>query len=86
MSSDPMRYMTPPQIADHLGCKPETVISWIKSGELKAINLARLGSMKSRFRVSPQALADFELARSVIPREPTVYRRPQQDPNIKKFV
>lgn len=86
MSIDPVRYLTPPQIADHLGCKPETVISWIKNGELKAINLARLGSMKSRYRVSPEALAAFELARSVIPKEPTVRRRAQQDPNIKKFV
>ena len=85
MSPDPARYQTPPQIAARYGCKAETVVGWIRSGELKALNLAKRGSMKPRFRVSPEALEAFELARSVVPREPTV-RRPQRDLQIKRFV
>lgn len=86
MSPDPARYRTPPEIAAKYCCKPETVIGWIRSGELKAINLARRGAMKPRYRVSLQALSDFELGRSVIPKEPTVRRRARQDVQIKKFV
>ncbi|HEY0984835.1 helix-turn-helix domain-containing protein [Schlesneria sp.] len=85
MHVDPARYQTPPEIAARYGCKPETVIGWIRSGELKAINLAKRGAMKPRFRVSPDALEAFELARSVVPREPTV-KRPPRDLNIKRFV
>lgn len=85
MSSDPARYLTPPEIAARLGCKAETVCGWIKSGELKAINLARRGAMKPRFRISPESLAAFELARSVVPREPVVRRKPM-NMEMKRFV
>ena len=82
---DPARYQTPPEIAAKYGCKPETVIGWIRSGELKALNLARRGSMKPRYRVAPEALEAFELARSVVPKEPPV-RKPPRDLQIKRFV
>ena len=79
------RYLTPPKIADRFGCKPESVIAWIRSGELAAINLARQGSLRPRFRVSPEALATFEQVRTVVPRTPPA-RRPRQNPAIKRFV
>ena len=85
MSPDPARYLTPPEIAKRFGCKPETVIVWIRNGELAAIDLARRGSMRPRYRVSPEALATFELTRTVAPRTPPV-RGPRHDPRIKKFV
>lgn len=85
MSPDPTPYLTPPEIAAKYGCKPETVIGWIRSGELRAINLARPGSLKPRFRISYEALELFELARAVVPREPVV-RKPKIDLDIKKFV
>lgn len=82
---DAGRYLTPPQIADRLACKPETVIGWIRSGELAAINLARPGCIKPRYRISPQALADFEMRRSVVPRQQT-RRIDRKLLNIKRFV
>lgn len=85
MSLDTSQYRTPPQVAAKFCCKPETVIGWIKSGELKAINIARLGSMKPRYRVSPEALELFELTRAVVPREPVV-RQPKLDLEVKRFV
>lgn len=85
VSPDPARYLTPPEIANRFGCKPETVIAWIRSGELAAINLARRGSLRPRYRVSPEALATFEQTRSVVPRTPPV-SKPRQNPAVKRFV
>lgn len=83
--SDSDRYLTPPQIAAKFGCKAETVVGWIRNGELRAIQIGRLGAMKPRFRVAPDALAAFELARSVVRKEPPV-GRPPRDLSIKRFV
>ncbi len=83
---DAGRYLTPPQIADRLACKPETVIGWIRTGELAAINLARPGCIKPRYRVSPQALADFELRRSVVPRAQPSSARRRHSTAIKRYV
>lgn len=85
VSPDPARYSTPPEIADRYGVKPETVIGWIKNGELAALNLAARGSLRPRYRVSPEALALFEQKRAVVPRTPPV-RKPRQNPSIKRFV
>jgi hypothetical protein len=86
MSPDPARYQTPPEIATKYGCKPETVIGWIRFGELKAIDVARRGAMKPRYRVSPQALEDFEKARAVVPRESPIKKRFRPNFEIKRFV
>lgn len=85
MAPDQSRYLTPPEIAARFCCKPETVIGWIKSGELRALNLARRGAMKSRYRVSPEALELFELARAVVPR-PAPARKTKLNMEVKRFV
>lgn len=85
MPPEPVRYLTPPEVAARFGCKPETVIGWIRSGELAAINLARRGSLRPRYRVSPEALELFERARSVIPRTPRT-PKPSRKLQIKRFV
>lgn len=57
-------YMTPPAVARRLAIKPERVIEFVRSGELAAVNVARRGCRRPRFRISPDALARFEAARS----------------------
>lgn len=49
--------LTPPEVAKRLGVKPATVVSWIKSGQLKASNLSK--GVRPRYRVQPDDLADF---------------------------
>ncbi|MFN0199332.1 MAG: helix-turn-helix domain-containing protein, partial [Planctomycetaceae bacterium] len=78
-------YLTPPAIAQRLGVSPETVIGWIRSGELEAINVAQRGKSRPRYRVSPQSLADWELRRSVVTSVSPI-RRPRRDPAIKSYV
>lgn len=68
-------YTTPPKYAARLGCKPETVTGWIDSGELAAINVARRGSRRPRYRISPEAIAAFEAARSTVPAPKPIRRR-----------
>ena len=59
--------LTPPQVARRYGVKAERVIGWIRSGELRAINLSSKGSRRPRFRIDPEDLRVFELKRSVTP-------------------
>ena len=66
-SSSTPRHLTPPQVAARLGVGVAKVIEWILDGELVAINLARRGCTRPRYSISPQSLAEFELARRVTP-------------------
>jgi excisionase family DNA binding protein len=62
---EPQRRMTPPQLARLLAVTPETVIGWIRAGELRAIDVSSRGSRRPRYRISPEDLAAFEAGREV---------------------
>ncbi|MFC1759716.1 helix-turn-helix domain-containing protein [Planctomycetota bacterium] len=49
--------LTPPQVAEQLGVAPETVVTWIKNGDLKASNLAK--ATRPRYVVTPGDLDSF---------------------------
>ncbi|MCA9261098.1 MAG: helix-turn-helix domain-containing protein, partial [Planctomycetales bacterium] len=58
-------YLTPPQVSRLLGIAKERIHEFIRNGELRAVNVARnLNGQRPRWRISPQALADFESNRS----------------------
>jgi excisionase family DNA binding protein len=60
--------LTVGEIAERYGVTEHTVLGWIRSGELKAVNVGRrAGSKKPRWRVSQAAVAAFEAARSATP-------------------
>ena len=61
------RDITPPEFALLKSVSVNTVLGWIKSGELKATNLASRTSRRPRYRISPEARRDFEASRSVVP-------------------
>ncbi len=65
------RDITPPEFARLKSVSVNTVLGWIHSGELKATNLASRTSRRPRYRISPAARRDFELARSVVPTTPS---------------
>lgn len=86
MNSLPVVYLTPPAVARRYGVKPERVIAWIRSGELRAINVANRSATRPRFRIDPADLALFEESRRVechksVPRR----RQPQQSQVIQFF-
>jgi len=61
------RNLTPPEIAKLYGVSTAKVITWIRTGELAALNLANRGCSRPRYSVAPTALTDFEQSRAVIP-------------------
>ncbi len=71
-------FVTPPEIAAEVGSRPETVIGWIRSGELPAVDFARRGALRPRFRVNRDDLDRFMRRRSVsTAAEPLSRRRPE---------
>ena len=53
-------YLTPPKLAKQWGCSPETVLSLIKSGRLRAYTLSPPSSKRPRWRIPPGAVSEFE--------------------------
>jgi hypothetical protein len=52
-------------ICERYGVSEHTVLGWIHACELRAVNVGRSpGAKKPRWRISEQALADFEAART----------------------
>lgn len=58
------RYYTPQQACEILGTDDEQVLSWIHSGELAAVNVAKsLQGNRPRWRIAEVDLAKFLMAR-----------------------
>jgi hypothetical protein len=78
-------YLTPPELAKLWRCKAETILGFIKSGELEAVNLARKSAKRPRWRISPDAIRAFEHGRAAGERPAHVARRRRQPPGIIPF-
>ena len=73
--------LTPPQVAKRLRVSPDKVLAWIRSSELRAVNVATRDSTRPRYRVTINDLKAFEERRSTsagisVPRR---NRRPPTD-------
>jgi len=78
------RTFTCPEVAKYLRISPEKCIGFIRSGELKAFNVGK-GKTKPRYRISQQAIDDFEASRLVITQPKTTRRKRRRDPSIIEF-
>lgn len=67
--------LTTRDIARRYRVGEDKVRSWIRRGELAAINTADVRSAKPRFVVTAEALAAFERARSAAPPPKTARRK-----------
>lgn len=77
---------TPPKLAQRWGVKPETILRFIRTGELRAFDVSRNpGVGRPRYRIPLDAIVEFENRRAAKP--PTVVRRStrKQSPNIIQF-
>jgi excisionase family DNA binding protein len=61
------------QIADKLQVHRDTVVNWIRKGELLAINIAMSG--KPRYRITQEALDGFVLRRRAVDGPPPARER-----------
>jgi excisionase family DNA binding protein len=74
------RTITVKEASERYGVEEHTVLGWIRSGELRALNVGRtLGKKKPRWRITAEALAAFELLRTPTPPPPRTRRRKQTD-------
>ena len=79
------RALTVKELCERYGVGEHTVLGWIRSGELRAINVGRRpGARKPRWRASAEALAAFELLRTPSPPPPRTRRR-KQSTDIVEF-
>jgi hypothetical protein len=58
------RKLTPPEIARRYGIHPLKVLGWIRSGELRAVNVAASPLKRPRWRVDERDLEVFEQRRT----------------------
>ena len=70
-------YLSPSDIAVSRGINVIKVLTWIKSGELRAVNMATQAGKLPRWRISPADLEAFDAARAAVPQAP-VSRRPRR--------
>lgn len=74
------RWFTPPRLAHQLGVSVDKVLTWIRNGELRAVNVAEHRDGRPRWRISPAALDEFLKRReSSPPPPPRAYRFRRMD-------
>ena len=74
--------LTPPMVARRLRVKPEKVVAWVRSGQLRALNVSN--GTRPRYRIDPADLAIFEKRRAVVaPAKPS--RRRRRSTNVIQF-
>lgn len=66
-------------LQERYGVGEHTVLGWIRRGELRAIDVSRQRGGRPKWRITEEALADFEAARTATP-PPTRSRRKQRQP------
>lgn len=67
-------YLAPSDIARSRGVSVLKVLGWIKSGELRAVNMATQAGRLPRWRISPADLEAFDAARAAVPQVPVSRR------------
>jgi hypothetical protein len=80
----PRKKITPPALAAQWGIDVGKVITWIKRGELRAVNLALDPNGRPRYAIDQADIAVFEASRAVTPPAPRTRRR-RADPNVINF-
>lgn len=81
----PTETLTPPQVAKRLRVSADKVLAWIRSGELRAVNVASPDAKRPRYRVTTEDLAYFENLRAVRDQVRPSSRHRSHDPGVKQF-
>ncbi len=73
-------------ICNQYGVHEQTVLAWIHSGELKAVNVGVApGKKKPRWRVTQSALNAFEALRTPTPPAPKTRRRKRKRQDVEFY-
>jgi hypothetical protein len=76
--------ITPPELARQWGIDPHKVIAWVRSGELRAIDVATHRGGRPRYLIDLADVAAFEEARLVAP--PTRVLRRRRTVRPKEYI
>ena len=76
-------FLTVPKIARRFGVSPNKIGGWIRSGELRAVNVAATVGGRPRWRISESELAAFESRRSNS--APVVKMRRKRQTDVTEF-
>ena len=76
--------MTPPEVAQRLRVNAGKVLSWIRAGELPALNVATRPTGRPRYRISEADLLVFANRRAGAAL-PTPRRSKRRDQNVTEF-
>jgi excisionase family DNA binding protein len=72
-------------ICERYGVTEHTVLGWIRTGQLRAVNVGRSpGARKPRWRIPESAIAEFEAARTPTPPAPQT-RRGKRSAEVIEF-
>ena len=66
-------------LCDRFAVGEHTILGWIKSGELKAVDVSRRLGGRPKWRITPEALAAFEELRTPTPPAPRTRKRRSQE-------
>ena len=77
--------LTPPQLARQLGVSPDKIVGWIRSGELRAVNIASSPKGRPRFLIDPKDVEAFEARRSIHKTPCTPRRRKRASDDVIEF-
>lgn len=77
--------ITPPQLARQWGVSPETIIAWIRSGELRAVNAAVRVGGRPRYLIDQADVVIFEARRAVVAPTKSPRRRPRIATGVIEF-
>ena len=76
--------ISPPELARRWGVDASKILTWIRSGELRAINVATHCGGRPRYLIDLADILIFEQRRSAAP-PPTAPRRRRKDPAIIQY-
>ncbi len=78
-------YTTVPEVANSYVVSQHSVLAWIARGELAAVNVARKPGGRPSWRISREAVEQFERARAAKPRSPVTRTRRRKSPEVIEF-
>jgi len=80
----PRSKLSPPELAAQWGVDTHKVLAWIRSGELRAVNLAARIGGRPRYKIDLADVAVFEARRAAGP-QPKAARRRRQPEGITQY-
>jgi hypothetical protein len=78
--------ISPPELAKRWGLSPSKVLGWIKTGELRAIDVSTRRGGRPRYLIDLTDIALFEASRSVSPLPKGSQRRRNRSTNVIEFL